>query len=297
MADGGGAVVLVTGQAEVDSLAFYEAACAAIKAAATADAAKGITDQAEAVRVYARQAGNRDLELNASEIRIRAERRLGEIILEKKANGILHNGARPFKPVSLSLRKQKSKSKNFYVCGHINGKPFEESTRTDDRALAELYRERRQAELRAANPVRTTTRDDRLTLTDIGIRSNLAARAQTIARPPLEDFEHQLQAWRSRNSRLRELPSFPLIARQSQERSPRAQRRAMGLLTLDGFSISRLAFGELKARAIASQEEAAFLLAILTQAVPPSSACAVGDVYSDDELRRLRASISVTADA
>lgn len=67
----------------VDSgLAYYDAGCRAIAMAKTVDEAKGIADRSEAARVYARQAKNRTLEVDAAEIRIRAERRLGEIFQE-----------------------------------------------------------------------------------------------------------------------------------------------------------------------------------------------------------------------
>jgi hypothetical protein len=39
-----------------------------------------ISAQADAVRAYAKQAKNKQLEIDAAEIRIRAERRLGELM-------------------------------------------------------------------------------------------------------------------------------------------------------------------------------------------------------------------------
>jgi hypothetical protein len=62
------------------TLVRYDAACRAVAAAATVDDVKEITAQAEAVRAYAKQARNRQLEVDAAEIRIRAERRLGELM-------------------------------------------------------------------------------------------------------------------------------------------------------------------------------------------------------------------------
>jgi hypothetical protein len=54
---------------------------------AVPDEAKDIRDKAEAMRAYARQAKNKDLEVDAAEIRIRAERRLGELIRAQKTEG------------------------------------------------------------------------------------------------------------------------------------------------------------------------------------------------------------------
>jgi hypothetical protein len=45
-----------------------------------------IVGQANAVHAYARQAKNRQMEIDAAEIRIRAERRLGELMAAQKAS-------------------------------------------------------------------------------------------------------------------------------------------------------------------------------------------------------------------
>lgn len=73
----------------------YDAACKALSEARAVDEVKDIRDKSEAMRVYGRQAQNKRLEVDAAEIRIRAERRLGELLLEQKNGGGLARGGRP----------------------------------------------------------------------------------------------------------------------------------------------------------------------------------------------------------
>jgi phage N-6-adenine-methyltransferase len=65
----------------------YEAACRALALAKSVDEAKEILDKAEAIRAYARQMKNKKLELDAVEIRARAERRWAELHEPMKAKG------------------------------------------------------------------------------------------------------------------------------------------------------------------------------------------------------------------
>jgi hypothetical protein len=73
----------------------YDAACVALATAKSIDEVKDFVDKAEAMRAYARQAKNHQLEVDAAEIRIRAERRLGELISAQKATVGLNPGGRP----------------------------------------------------------------------------------------------------------------------------------------------------------------------------------------------------------
>ncbi|CAK7026567.1 hypothetical protein [Saezia sanguinis] len=75
------------------ALVKYDAACRALAEAKAVDEVKDLRDKAEAMRIYAMQAKNKTLEVDAAEIRIRAERRLGEMITHQKETVGLNTGA------------------------------------------------------------------------------------------------------------------------------------------------------------------------------------------------------------
>jgi hypothetical protein len=75
-------------------LVKYDAACRAIAEAKRVDEAKEIIDIAIAIKAYARQAENRDLEADAVEIRLRAERKLGQLMAMQRETVGLNTGAR-----------------------------------------------------------------------------------------------------------------------------------------------------------------------------------------------------------
>ncbi len=66
------------------ALLKYDAARQALAECKLIDEVKDIRDKAEAMRTYARIANDLQLEIDAAEIRVRAERRLGEIIIAQK---------------------------------------------------------------------------------------------------------------------------------------------------------------------------------------------------------------------
>ncbi len=65
-------------------LVKYEAAKYALQEARSVDEVKNIHDVSAAMKAYAIQAQDKQMEIDASEIRIRAERRLGEMIKTQK---------------------------------------------------------------------------------------------------------------------------------------------------------------------------------------------------------------------
>lgn len=73
----------------------YDRACALIAAVASVDDAADWRNKAAAMRVYAQQAKNLDLEIQCAQIRARAERRLGQLIIAQKETVGLHKGGRP----------------------------------------------------------------------------------------------------------------------------------------------------------------------------------------------------------
>lgn len=83
-------------------LVRYEAMKSAIAAALTVDEVKDIRDKSEAMRAYARQAKDVQLELDAAEFRIRSEQRLGKLMAAKSAAGLLPKGGEHYKTTGLS---------------------------------------------------------------------------------------------------------------------------------------------------------------------------------------------------
>ncbi|WBL75622.1 hypothetical protein I3J27_21555 [Bradyrhizobium xenonodulans] len=76
-------------------LVRYEAARRALAEAVAVDEVKAIHDHAEALRHAARIAGDKQLEIQAAQIRFRAQRRFGELMEQQHAAGKVARGGRP----------------------------------------------------------------------------------------------------------------------------------------------------------------------------------------------------------
>ena len=79
----------------MNDLVSYDGLCRMLSEAVAVDEVKSIIDKAAGMRAYARQAKNREPEINAAKIRFRAERRLGEMIVAQRETVGLAKGGRP----------------------------------------------------------------------------------------------------------------------------------------------------------------------------------------------------------
>lgn len=75
----------MSNEQSVAVLTYYDEACRAVARVKEVDEISQLRNVAEGMRAYARQAKNKQLEIDATEIRFRAERRLGQLMMLQKA--------------------------------------------------------------------------------------------------------------------------------------------------------------------------------------------------------------------
>jgi N6-adenosine-specific RNA methylase IME4 len=153
-------------------LVRYDAACRALAEAKQVDEVKDIRDKAVAMQVYAKQAKDRTLIEDATEIRMRAERRAGELLREMEKNkgarsqlrGDVRVGGRaPTPPTDptpklADLGVTKTQSSRWQRLADLDGEMFESRVvAARKKALSGLnnvHRELKQREARAAYETR-----------------------------------------------------------------------------------------------------------------------------------------------
>lgn len=94
---------LVSAAASDVALPRYDDMCRAITECHRVDEAKTFRDKAEALRAYAKQANNRDAEVQFAEIKVRAEIKCGELLREMAARGERSTGGKPSHDATVTL--------------------------------------------------------------------------------------------------------------------------------------------------------------------------------------------------
>jgi hypothetical protein len=118
---------------EESALTKYEAARAALERAHRVDEVKDIRDKAEALRVYAKQAQDIDMQNWAAEIRLRAERRAGELLKAMpKQHGSRGTGKKVESPCATPLAElgvTKTQSSKWQKLAGVTSAEFEGALR------------------------------------------------------------------------------------------------------------------------------------------------------------------------
>lgn len=138
-------------------LALYERMCSAIAECVAVDEAKDIRDKALALEAYYRQARNLDAEREAANVRLRAERRVGELLKD------------------LARADHADAGRASGLARAVNASP------EDTRSISE------QAMATGPSPYASALRDH-------GISRQTAHKFQALANIPTADFERALRA-------------------------------------------------------------------------------------------------------
>lgn len=137
------------------SLTLLDKAKTAIQKAATVDEVKDIRDRAEALRVYAKQSGeSQEIQNGCAEIKLRAERRGGELLrdIDKKKNQ--HAGSKQ-QPALSELGIRKTDSHRWQKLASVPEREFENYLHESVESKEEITRT---GALRLAKTIRRTER-------------------------------------------------------------------------------------------------------------------------------------------
>jgi hypothetical protein len=119
-------------------LALYDAACRALAEATRIDEVEDIRDKSLAMQIYAEQTKNHSLVQNTIALRLRAERRMGELLREMKDRGERDSGKGNRNPALKSqaatpklsdLGVTKSQSSRWQRLADIDANIFKTATR------------------------------------------------------------------------------------------------------------------------------------------------------------------------
>jgi hypothetical protein len=153
----------------------YDAMVLAIAAAHSIDEIKGMMSVAAALEKYAAIAVNIDSELRAQQIRLRAERRAGEILREMKASGERDSGGKGKRKIELPKGTQlaelgvtKKQSSDWQQMAGMDTKTFEQRM---DEGIAERKRITKKQIVREARPKRDLAAERRQLHATLALRT------------------------------------------------------------------------------------------------------------------------------
>ena len=187
---------------ESGALVLYDAACRALAEAHSIDEVKSIRDKMVALQHWARQAKNSTMIVQATEIRMRAERNAGELLVKMAERGerqkpgddprgVNSRGAQPLKPKLADLGINKTQSSRWQALAELDPASFETkvthaSLLQSDRIAHKLIREDKVRRRRQERD--RIVAQDGCTVEDLGALAESGYRAAVIYADPGWEF-------------------------------------------------------------------------------------------------------------